>query len=170
MDNIITCKICGFSGKSLTTHIKYKHQLDGKTYKQLYGGCLAVMSDAQKKVLSDLNKEKAKNPDYLKMMSNVQKNGGSIYTKKYWTNKGLSEEEAVMRVSQIQANNAKKSVDKGDWKNRSWMFVDYWMNRGYTEQEARENISKRQMDLSSRSSKFSGCVRTEESKKKYLDL
>lgn len=165
--NNITCQVCGFTGKSITTHIKYKHGLSGSQYKTIYGdGPLLIVSEEVRQRLSDIGKEKCKDPTYIKMMSDVQKNGASIFTKNNWINKGCTEEEAIEKVREVQSENARKSTAKGDWDNRSWMLPKYWMNKGYTKKEAKKIISEKQSVLSSRSSKFIGHIRTQESKNK----
>jgi hypothetical protein len=166
MDNI-TCQVCGFSGKNITTHLKYKHGLTGSQYKAIYGeGPLIIMSEEAKQKLSDINKEKCKDPAYIKMLSDVQKNGASIFTKNYWLKKGFTDEEAIEKVRSVQSKNAEKFVAKGDWDNCSWMRPKYWINKGYTKKEAKEIISEKQSILSNRSSRFTGHVRTQESKDK----
>ena len=162
--NILTCKICGFSASSLISHIRHKHAMNGTDYKIKFGNVpLSVMSDQQKKKLSDINIKKCKDPAHIKRMSDVQKMGGSIYTKLYWTTRGFSDIEAKKKIKEIQTSNSKKSVAKGNWGKRSWMRVEYWIAKGYTEDMAKKEISKRQAKLSAKSSKFLGHTRTAES-------
>jgi len=138
--------------------------MNGTAYKNKFGNVpLSIMSDQQKKQLSQINIEKCKDPTYRERMSNDQKNGGSIYTKLYWTRRGLSETDAEKKIREIQISNSKKSVSKGNWGKRSWMKVEYWVNKGYSEDMAKKEISERQKKLSAKSSKFSGHTRTPDS-------
>jgi len=163
--NILTCKVCGFSGSSLVSHIRYKHGMNGTDYKIKFGSVpLSVMSDQQKKKLSDINIKKCKDPTHIKRMSDVQKMGGSIYTKLYWTTRGFSDIEAKKKITEIQISNSKKSIAKGNWEKRSWMRVEYWIAKGYTKDMAEKEISKRQSKLSAKSSKFLGHTRTVDSR------
>ena len=121
------------------------------------------MSDAQKQKLSAINKEKCRDPKHLKMLSDVQKNGASIFTTRYWIKRGMTLSDATAKVSEIQRTNSTKSTQSGATK--SWMKVDFWTNKGLTDEQARLEISARQSKMSARSSKFTGCKRSGESKK-----
>lgn len=160
----IQCKICGFSGKSLTSHICRKHKITCQEYVDRFGGPIQTMSVEQKRKLSKIGIEKYKNPERRKTMSAVQKNGASIFTTKYWIKRGFSELDAMRKVSEIQSKNSKKSNQSE--KSKSWMQVKFWLDRGVDQKAAELEISKRQSKLSNRSSKFLGCKRTDSSKKK----
>lgn len=159
--NIIQCKICGFSGKSLTSHICRKHGITCHEYVSKFGGPIQPMSDEQKLKLSVINREKCKNPDYRKSMSDIQKNGASIFTTAHWINKGFTFSDAKKKVSDIQSKNAKKVKS-----TVSWMQKSFWMRKGMDEQSAEREISRRQSILSKRSPKFSGHKRSDESKRR----
>lgn len=162
----IKCKICNFEATSLTSHINRKHGINGDEYKKRFGdGPLAILSDDMKKRISNSVK-KLNTPEYRKKLSHAQKNGGSQFTEKYWTNRGFSEDQAKEKITVVQKKNAKKSAEKTNYLVSSWMNIGYWTSRGYTVEEAKKEISNRQSILSKRSSKFRGHTRTLVSKKK----
>lgn len=162
----IKCKICDFEATSLTSHINRKHGISGDEYKKRFGdGPLAILSDDMKKRISNSVK-KLNTVEYRKKLSHAQKNGGSLFTLKYWTNRGLTEKDARLKITEIQKKNAKKSTEKTNYSVSSWMNIGYWTSRGYTIEEAKKEISNRQSILSKRSPKFRGHTRTSVSKKK----
>lgn len=167
MKNITTlkCKICGFEGKNLVTHLRYKHNITTNEYRKIYGECkFAIVPEEITKKMSEILREKFKDTEIRKKISDIQKNGASIFTAKYWMKKGYSEEEAKNKVSEIQKENSKKSLQKGNIRENSNFCKEFWIKRGFSEEEAVENIRKRQRDLSKRSSKFLGHKRTDEEK------
>jgi hypothetical protein len=168
IDNILKCKICNFECKSLVTHLKHKHKMTTQQYKNIYGqDCrLYIHSEELRKKISDTLKIKNKDELFRKLNSDRQKNGASIFTKKYWIKKGFTENEAITKISEIQKNNANQSVLKSNYQNQSILCKGYWLKKGKTEEEAIECIKKHQIKASSKSSKFLGHIRTEESKKK----
>jgi len=107
----------------------------------------------------------------------------------YWVAKGYTESEARDKVKSLQSSVGKlQRSSKHKWiaegysqedatkiasehlQQKSTFHIRYWMDRhGMTEDEAKGRISSIQKDLSSRSSKFLGKKRTEESKQKISE-
>jgi len=62
----------------------------------------------------------------------------SVFTKEYWISKGLSNEDAIIKVAEIQSNNAKKRT-KSSYDNHSAKIkhsLDYWLAKGYSLEES----------------------------------
>ena len=90
----------------------------------------------------------------------------SIWKIDYWINKGLTADEAIQRIKDIQTRNANKGAAKFTPDKSIWR-IEYWMKRkGKTEAEARKIISKQQAILSARSSKYTGKTSTDARNKK----
>lgn len=167
MDKILQCKICKFEGMSLTTHLKFKHNLSTTEYKKMYGECrLYIHSDELKRKISSTLKKLNEDEDFRKLNSERQKNGASCLTITYWLKRGFSEDEAKDRIKKLQTINASKSVLKGRYDKRSILCKQYWLDKGKTETEAIELIKQHQIKASAKSSKFKGHVRSDESKRK----
>lgn len=82
------------------------------------------------------------------------------FSKKFWLNKGLSEEDAIKKVFDIQSNNSKKfkgkKTGKSKYKLREKGYTEaqiretclapsnyeFWIKKGYTKQDAELIISK----------------------------
>lgn len=93
----------------------------------------------------------------------------SIYRFQFWMQRGFSEEESKLKVSKIQTENSTKRVAKHK-PEHSHFNKQYWVvKRGLSEENAIKEVSKLQATLSSRSSKFKGKLRSEESKLKISD-
>lgn len=169
MKKLLKCNICNREMYSLITHLKSKHQISGHEYKKIYGDCkLLSVGDEERKKISEHQKIRCQNPNVLKQMSEVQKNGASQFTTNYWIQRGYSEDGAKKRVSEIQKNNCEKLIRK--YKNNrrelSWLCTEYWLKKGVSLNEAESIISKKQSELSSRSSRYTGCVRTDDQKER----
>lgn len=168
MNDKLKCKICGFEGKSLVSHLRFKHFVTIQDYKTKYNENVVMLcSDEWKKKISETLKKHNEDETFRKENSNRQKNGASIYTLKYWTNrKGLSINDAKKMVSNIQKRNSQKHLDKDDLQECSHFSKKYWIKRGYSEENAKIEVSKLQAKLSAKSSKFLGHTRTNEDKEK----
>lgn len=165
--NKLKCKICEFEGMSLITHIKFKHGISGKEYKNRYGDCcLYLHSDELKRKISLTLLRKNNTPEFKKMMSEKQKQGSSCLTLQYWINRGMSKDEAKIEVSNRQKENYKRKLEKNNFRESSHFCKEFWIKRGYTLQEAENRITYIQKKLSSKSKKFLGCKRTESNKSK----
>jgi very-short-patch-repair endonuclease len=73
----------------------------------------------------------------------------SIFTKKYWVEKkGLTEEEAILKIKEIQSNNAKKR-SKESYKNMLMPWQEeYWVKEGFSKIEAKEKSNENRNKLS----------------------
>lgn len=88
----------------------------------------------------------------------------SIFRFQFWMQKGMSEIEAKQKVSEIQKENAEKSISKIK-PDRSIFNKQYWIiKKGLSEKDAIQKVSELQSKLSAKSSRFKGKVRTIESK------
>jgi G:T-mismatch repair DNA endonuclease (very short patch repair protein) len=154
------CKICGFEGKSLVSHLK-KHNISGSEYKKKYNvDKIHSVGENQKKYLSDLWKNRMKDKKWKKKYNKHKK---SIWSYEYWMNQGMTETDAKEKVKKIQSNNSKK---RNFEKSPSVLSKQFYINKGYTVQEAEQIISKIQSKNSKKSSKFLGKKHTDESRKK----
>ena len=90
----------------------------------------------------------------------------SIFRYQYWVQKGMSESDAKLKVSDIQKKNSQKRMAVYSLE-QSYLHKSYWINRkGLTEEEAIKKISEIQAGYSAKSSKFKGKVKTEEEKRR----
>jgi hypothetical protein len=171
MSNIVKCRICGFEGESLVTHLKYKHGVAPASYKEMYGDPLTIpISEEVRQRMSDLSTKWASDPINRKKSSEAQLNGASIYTVKYWMNrKGFTLEEAKAKISEMQKKNSAKRIETVNIRETSHFCEEYWIKRGLSLSDAKAEISKVQAKLSARSSKFLGHTRTPEGKKRISD-
>ena len=97
--------------------------------------------------------------------SEVKNNLKSVkrsFSKDFWIKKGLTEEESIRKVFEIQSNNSKKFTGKRTGKDKnilrsngyteeeirkvclSMSNIEYWINRGFTEEESRINVFNHQ--------------------------
>ena len=157
----VTCKICGFVGYNLVSHLNRKHKISGSEY-------LTKFPTAKILDLDQIDKDKIskavtlamKDDTLRKYLSDVQRSGASRYTIKYWTNKGYSEQEAESQISSIQSMESKKATGK----RITSVMLKYWTNKGYSEQEAELKVKEIQSKNSSKSKKFKGKTHSEETK------
>lgn len=163
----LKCSICGVEFKSLLSHVKSKHDMKPSKYREIYGvKTMAVYSDEQKRSMSDSQKRRFSNESERKKNSDRQKNGASCFTETYWIKRGMSSIESKNKVSEIQKENAKKSILKTK-PEYSHFNKQYWIiKKGLSEEDAVKRVSELQSILSFRSSKFKGKVRSNESKLK----
>lgn len=155
------CKICGFEGKSLVSHITKKHNMSIDSYKKMYiGASVHSVSEKQRKYLSSLWKERMKNPYWKEKMSENKK---SVWSVDYWTSVGYSKSDAVEIVKKYQSENSKK---RDYTTSPSTLNKEHWVKKGYSDELAVEKISQIQSNLSSQSNKFSGHSHTNDSKVK----
>jgi G:T-mismatch repair DNA endonuclease (very short patch repair protein) len=165
--NKLKCQICGFEGMNLVTHLKFKHFQSVDDYRKKYGQRQVYLhSDELRNKISNTLKKLNENIEFRRENSNRQKNGASCLTIKYWTNRGVSEENARIKISELQKNNCRKHLVNGDLQECSHFSTKYWIKRGCTEQEAIKNVYNIQSELSSKSSKFQGHIHTDEEKER----
>ena len=166
-ENKLKCQICEFEGKNLVSHIIHKHKITIDEYRNKFGNVLfVIMPDSWSEKRQVYMKQYWANKDNIKKVSDIQKNGSSIFTTKYWIKKGLTEEEAKQKVSDIQRKNGQKYLDKGNVRENSRFCVEYWIKRGKSEIEAKSIISEIQSKLSAKSPRFTGHKRTDDQKQR----
>ena len=102
-------------------------------------------------------------PDYKynEVLNNIKKD--TIFTKQYWINKGLSEEDSKLKVSELQSIRSKKCSDhsnKGKFKENlrkkgyteeeiiecclTPANIKFWQNKGLSEKKSKQKVSKNQ--------------------------
>lgn len=155
------CEICGFTGKSLVSHIVRKHHISVDEYKEQFNvKSVHYISEEQKLYLSNMWTERMKDPYWITKMS---ENKQSVWKVDYWISIGFSESDAILKVKEYQSNNSKK---RDYTKSPTILSVEYYTNRGVDEETAIENIRKIQSKLSAKSNKFRGRKHSTESKNK----
>jgi very-short-patch-repair endonuclease len=155
------CKICGFEGKSLVSHITRKHGMTTIDYKRMYNvDKLHMITDNQKEILAKLRLERKDDPYWIERMN---KNRKSVWKVDYWLSIGYSEEDAIKKVKEYQSNNAKKRDYE---KSPSVLSKQYWFNLGHDDEFATNRIAEIQSKLSANSKKFYGKRHTEDAKKR----
>lgn len=154
------CKICGFEGKSLVSHLK-KHNISGDEYKRKYNvDKIHCMPENQREYLSNLWKKRMKEDYWISKYSQSKK---SIWNYTYWMERGMGELDAKEKVKQIQSRNSKKR----DYNISPSILTDqYWIKNGYSKDDANAKISEIQSKLSSYSKRFSGKKHTKETRRK----
>ena len=71
---------------------------------------------------------------------------GSVFQKEFWIKKGLSEEDAIQQVKNIQskASSNKTFQMRSKISNATSPFkIETWLNKGYTEEQAKIEIQSR---------------------------
>ena len=104
----IECKICGFEVSiNLVTHIKYKHALSVKEYRILYPDAVVarVHPDSIEKSKTSLKQKYESDVEFSNKMKELRSSTIQI---KHWTRKGLSENEARQKVSEVQSKYSKQ--------------------------------------------------------------
>ena len=103
----LKCKICKFESTNLISHISKYHKVKIFEYRQKYGDeKVIIVSDETRKKLAANNLGKI-----------------SVFSLKYWINKGYTEEAAKREISIRRPTNIK-----------------YWINKGYTEEAAKHQL------------------------------
>ncbi|MBA3984994.1 MAG: hypothetical protein H0X63_00070 [Flavobacteriales bacterium] len=125
--------------------------------------CLSNVSKLEKDIkwISYLPKDR-----YEELKNNL-KSVKRSFSKEFWIGKGLSEEEAIKKVFEIQSSNSKKFTGKRTGKSKEMLRkkgyseeqiaevslspsqIDFWIKKGHTEEEAMLIISKNQINASS---------------------
>ena len=159
----VTCKLCGFTGYNLVSHLNRKHKISGAEYIAKFPGAKIAEFDKFDKDKISKAVKLAMNDEILRAhMSTMQRNGASRYTIKYWTTKGYSIDEAKSQISSIQSTESRKAV--GSRINPT--MLKYWMNKGHTELEATLKVKEIQSRNSSKSKKFKGKTNSSKTKEK----
>lgn len=71
----------------------------------------------------------------------------------FWKKKGLTEEDAKLKISEIQTNNskkltAKKKLNPSEYSATTKTQYGYWMHKGLSEENAKNMVSKEQKTFS----------------------
>lgn len=115
-----------------------------------------TIEEAKQKIfeIQSNNSKKVKNR-FIVSKENLKNNGRSEEEIKnicqtpsmvsFWLNKGFSEEEAKMKVSEIQSNSAKNVNFE---KRLLPSNLEYWIKRGYSEEESKLKVSESQRTFS----------------------
>jgi hypothetical protein len=77
----------------------------------------------------------------------------SVLCKEYWLTRGYSEEETLIKISEYQIKNSKKSKEKytsDERKTFSPRCIEYWLIKGYSEEDALEAVKDFQKKSSKR--------------------
>lgn len=94
------CKMCGFLSDNLTNHVHKIHKLTTQEYKTLYPGAKLVYISEQRRATASAKSLKwFENADNKKM---YKERFRSIWQKQFWIDKGMTEEEATLKVSSLQ--------------------------------------------------------------------
>lgn len=102
-------------------------------------------------------------PDYKynEVLNNIKKD--TIFTKQYWINKGLTEEESTIKISEIQSEISKKCIvhsNKGKFKEKlrkkgyteeeiiecclTPANIKFWENKGFSKKKSKKKVFKNQ--------------------------
>lgn len=162
--NNLECKICGSKMTNLVSHIKNKHLMSPKEYKNKYDvKTLIVYTKDQIEKMSNSQKVRMNKPDERIKNSIRQKNGSSRLTEKYWNNKGYSTEDSKKIISEIQKINSNLRENKPEY---SIFCKEYWIKKGLSESESINKIKQIQSENSKKSLKFLGKKSSSERNKK----
>lgn len=91
----VKCKICGYSAKELTRHLKTEHQIAAKEYKEKYGQIISDYEKLKKSIFWRKRNAGNNNPMYGKKPWNTDFNRKDEVTKKLgatWRGKKLSKQ------------------------------------------------------------------------------
>lgn len=142
-------KICGSKeclGKTRATgtyeFLMYKYYLSKDDAIKLQNERALNRGEKIKETMDNRIKE---NPNFHKEKSHQ--------TKEYWLKRGLSENDAIEKVSVVMKNIHNKTWEKRRnnpelYKNINTTQIDYWKNKGFNENEAKNKISERQKTFS----------------------
>ena len=101
----LKCQVCGFTSQwSLVSHITRVHKLTCKQYKDKYNVPVQLIKpSAAKKSGQTFSKKYRTDKDFRdKMKLKYKQPGFSQFSKEYWINKGLSEADAIVKISKLQ--------------------------------------------------------------------
>lgn len=96
----LNCKICGHQSKNLIAHIRIKHGYNTKEYKEKYPDAkLVYISEEQKIIAREKTRKWLSDEENVKNLNSKRK---SIWQKSFWIEKGLTEVEAIAKISSLQ--------------------------------------------------------------------
>lgn len=100
ISDLLSCQVCGHQSKNLVKHINSNHGLNSKEYKEKYPEAkLVYVSEAQKVLAREITKKWLEDENNRTDLNSKRK---SIWQKSFWMEKGLTEEEAIAKVSSLQ--------------------------------------------------------------------
>lgn len=148
----LICKLCGHeSTRSLIPHIFRKHNYNAQRYRDEFGFDLILTIGKRPPIIK---------PKYKST---------SIWQTLYWIERfNFTEEDAILKVKELQRNNGLKGYSSVPKENR-YFSLEYWTSRGYTDEEAKQKFNTDQKTRSGRSKKFKGKVHTQESKERISE-
>jgi hypothetical protein len=98
--NLLNCELCGYQSKNLVVHVRKKHGMSSKDYKDKFPEAkLVYVSEAQKVLAREKTKKWLENESNKEFLKQKRK---SIWQKSFWMEKGLTEEQAIKKVSSLQ--------------------------------------------------------------------
>ena len=136
--DLVICRICGFVGKHLMTHLSRKHNLLMKDYQQIFNITKEeCFSKHYLKILSDNNKGE-KNPAY--------QHGGRLspFSKKFIKYKNLNDDEKNIKINECISKVSTSLKENQNMPSQ----IGYWLKRGYTYDEGKKQVSKSQTTFS----------------------
>lgn len=97
--------------------------------------------------------QEGKTEEEAKLILAEKRQSESHFCLTFWINRGYSEAEATLLISDIQSKNGKtywNNVDKDsdEYKQSRSNKIEYWIAKGYSEEEAKEKLSERQRTFS----------------------
>jgi hypothetical protein len=125
------CKICQCEVFSLRTHVEKEHNI---TSKQYFDNYIDIKNEHKCIFCSSTCNFKNIYLGYNKLCNECIPKARSCFNIKFWQLRGYSEEEAKIKISEIQRKNNKKYTDK--------LTIDYWINLGFSENEAKNKVSQ----------------------------
>lgn len=149
INNMLTCKICGYKSLMLTNHIHNKHHISKKEYCTRFN-CLDSdivspissnnISNSQKKLQSLGHKTKFQIDNPAK-----SHNGNySPFSRNFIKYIGLSEEEITDRINELIKRSTKNRIDRHNDNTK----IEYYIKRGCSLEEAKQKLAERQATFS----------------------
>lgn len=120
LEDHVTCKVCGRTMKSLSSHLSRVHLITAKEYKLKFPGSL-VISPAQSKKQSDKFKGE-NNPGF--------NHGGRLSP---WSKKSKFYSEEAFNAAIKNSTSVPRSNN-----------LEWWLSKGFSEDEAKERLKERQ--------------------------
>lgn len=146
-----------YNKKNKRTNLNYKNCLEYWLLKGYdYESALNKVKEI-KKLVSEIS---VGSIDYYRIVSDLTDNEIkdllSEYThlsKKYWINKGYSEEESVNIIRELQIKNTNKGVElrkkfPEKYSATTETQIGYWLKKGFTQEESLLKLNKRQSTFS----------------------
>ena len=130
----VECKICGFMGIKLVSHLKDKHNMTLKEYQDKFNLSTADCHAASYLKFCSEKIKGDKNPGY--------NHGGRLspFSKKFfkYTNPEEQVNQIIKKVKQTKQDNPQNNSTR----------IEHWMAKGLTKSEAKEKVIERQKTFS----------------------